>query len=500
MSTSNPKIHVDLVRVFVFTFIGLGSNYVYNILLARFLGPQDFGAYSIGLSIFNIIVAISIAGQDQVLLRFVPRCIANNEPSKVPTLILFSLSIVAGLSAFIALVFWLVSHSIATDVFKDAGLTNVFRAFCIGIPLYVGGVLVLSALQAFHVVKERMFAKYLLEPGIKIVLTFIAFYFGFKSLGAIYSYTVALGASFLAAIVYLNRYTNFRRRTVVFRQEKLELLNYCLPIVAANILNTAASKSDILLIAFFMSAAEAGVYAIVFQTAAIMSIVLLCIESVFTSRFSKYISEKNISHLGDNYKRALRWTIMACSPFFLLAFCFPNELLSVFGRGYEDGFALVQILFLAQLINLSTGSANSMLLMFGKSKIVMFNSIAYSMLLVVLNTFMVQRFGVVGVAISVAIAMLLLNVLRLLEVYYYLRINPYSYASIKILAALFVTICLHFLLLDAVLEYSLPNAFIVLCIFILLLYLSGLDDEDIQMVNTVRKTVKELATSLSKRV
>ena len=81
------KVARGAIFVFVATFIGLGLNYLYGIMLARWLGADKFGLFAMGLSVFNILAVISIMGLDNAALRFIPGAMSAGRMTEVRSLV-----------------------------------------------------------------------------------------------------------------------------------------------------------------------------------------------------------------------------------------------------------------------------------------------------------------------------------------------------------------------------------------------------------------------------
>lgn len=55
----------------VASMFGNGMNYFFMLFLARQLGTEDFGIYALGLTIFNALLLVAIAGVDTGAIKFV---------------------------------------------------------------------------------------------------------------------------------------------------------------------------------------------------------------------------------------------------------------------------------------------------------------------------------------------------------------------------------------------------------------------------------------------
>ena len=70
----NRSIYSILVRGAAISlggkFVGAGLQFISQILLARNLGPSDYGLYSVGWSFFQIIGVIATFGLDYAIIKF----------------------------------------------------------------------------------------------------------------------------------------------------------------------------------------------------------------------------------------------------------------------------------------------------------------------------------------------------------------------------------------------------------------------------------------------
>jgi O-antigen/teichoic acid export membrane protein len=208
------------------------------------------------------------------------------------------------------------------------------------------------------------------------------------------------------------------------------ILRYSLPIMVGIAFSVSASKSDFIILGYLVADSDVGLYAAAFQTAAIMSIILQSVESVIAPYISEAISKNSVENLKEVYQLSLRWVYILGAPLYLFFMLFPDELLAFFGEQFVTAALCFSLLATGQFINIATGSANYMLLMQGKTKWVMVNSIINGSMQVGLNIYLIPQYGIIGAAVSMIAATTLINVLRLIEVYVLLKIHPYSLSLI----------------------------------------------------------------------
>jgi O-antigen/teichoic acid export membrane protein len=81
-----------------------------------------------------------------------------------------------------------------------------------------------------------------------------------------------------------------------------------------------------------------------------------------------------------------------------------------------------------QFITAGVGSAGYLLTMSGYERLESLNTLTVVLLNVVLNYFFIQAYGIIGAGIATSISTGLLNVVRVIEVYRLLHIQPYGVA------------------------------------------------------------------------
>jgi O-antigen/teichoic acid export membrane protein len=139
--------------------------------------------------------------------------------------------------------------------------------------------------------------------------------------------------------------------------------------------------------------------------------------------------------LGKTYVLITSWVFRLALPSFIVLLVFPRELLSVFGRGFTAGATLTVILTLGQLVNSTTGPGGYMLIMSGRPAIQMANNVGALVFNIVLNLWLMPRYGGLGAAIAWATTIAAFNILRVFEVWRFARMVPLSRDLLKGLAA-----------------------------------------------------------------
>jgi O-antigen/teichoic acid export membrane protein len=122
-------------------------------------------------------------------------------------------------------------------------------------------------------------------------------------------------------------------------------------------------------------------------------------------------------------------------PICLVELLFPTQLLSVMGSKFTAGSTALIILAVGQLVNVGTGVTSNLQAMAGHAKTTLLNSLLFLAMSIALDLALIPAFGVLGAAIAAATSTIVVNLLRLWQIYSRLGLLPYDRTFIRPLAA-----------------------------------------------------------------
>src|SRR3989339_179687 len=245
--------------LFIASILGGFSNYLYNIIIGRMLGPANYAEVT---SLLSVIVIASVpSGTIQtVITKFVARYNAHNEQNKIQQL-LKSVSnklLIAGIVLF--LIFILFSRLI-TDFMK---IESIIPVVLLGIVLIPSAVLPVyrGALQGMQ--------KYLdfsisgtLEVFAKLIFGVVLVYFGFKTSGAVLGFSLAGIIALLFTGIQLKGVLNKNIKGREVPDEKIfqELFKYSKNVILNILCFTVLTNSTMILVKHYFLPEQAGMYA-----------------------------------------------------------------------------------------------------------------------------------------------------------------------------------------------------------------------------------------------
>ena len=452
--------------------LGNGLNYAFGIFLARTLGPEEFGLYALALTMFNMLTLAVVFGMDSGVIKFISHHLGEGQSSKARETLVAAASIAFGSGLVAAIGLGLLAHPLAMTVYGKPELALSLLFFAAAIPFATVALVLISALQAFQTVRYTILIKYLWEPIAKFVFAAVLLWAGFQLYGVLISIVLTLVFSAALAIRAAHRlaFSGSEGLPVWNTQEARTLLTYCLPLAVSNLFGVVAPRSDIMILGYWANTQEVGIYLAAFQTAAIMSLVLSAFDTGLAPIISRAWSQKDRARMRDSYQAVSRLSITVSLPIFCCLILFANDILEVFGPEFSNGTAALTILAVGQVFNNATGSANTILLMSGHSRLVMTNTVVMGVALLAATALIIPFWGINGAAIAASTTFILTNVIRTIQVWRLHSIPAFTWGLAKPIIAAAAATGIVFMLHNSVVMLPSP----VLGLALGVLYLTGL--------------------------
>ncbi|MDY6867097.1 MAG: oligosaccharide flippase family protein, partial [Chloroflexota bacterium] len=153
-----------------------------------------------------------------------------------------------------------------------------------------------------------------------------------------------------------------------------------------------------------------------------------------------------------------------------------------------DGATALTILAWANLVNTGTGICGVLLDMSGNTKLKLVNSIVTVILNIGLNILFIPIWGLIGAAIAALVAAVTVNLLRLFEVFFVVRMHPYNISFLKPIFAAITAWAILLIFRSFAFDLNNPiflalNILTLLGVYIAALLLLGLSQEDRAVLN-----------------
>ena len=466
-------------------------GYATQSALARGLGRESFGLYTLGVAVVTAAQIISQFGLDNGVVRYVAHYRAQGDTARVRGTILQAVGLTFAFSLVVAVAIFFGAGTIAG--FFDPDLEPVVRAFAFAVPFFALMSIICWATQGFQTVAYATYTQQILRPLIYLLLVIGVYFVGASLVGIVAAYVISMALGVLIGLFFLRRLfpplLNFRTRP---KFETRALFGVSVPMSVSRATQYANNWTAILVLGIFQPAGVVGLFQAAFRTATFATLVRFAFNGIFSPIISNLHAQENTEDLGRLYKDVTRWTFTGAFAIFLLIVLLTSEILTVFGgKEYAAGATALIIVAFAQLFSTSVGPANRMLAMTDNQTVLMIITTIGALTGVAVCFALIPDFGMIGAAIGAAAAILTENTATLIFVRRRLGFWPYNLVFWKPLAAGLLAAALAYavkvlLALPGLLLTVGAVAAVFGISFLALLLLFGLNDTDREFLGAFR--------------
>ena len=420
-----------MLRAFLSSFsvvmIGVGCAFLTHLILVKILPASEYGIFSFIYSVSLLLSVFSLFGFQNSVVRLIP--VYQNNVAKIKKLITFSrgftflLSIASALIAFSILMLFNFDEKYPVIALLFSLILVPFMVFMRLNSAYLRGL-------------QRSAYSVLYETSLKEIL-FLVFIGGVVFFGGgienSIDVLILLSVSMIVVIIASWFHVHFVVTESKIAENNVEVsrkewINTSFPMMFTIFMQRLLRRSDIIILGLMTHPALVGIYAIAAQFSEAGSISQKVVQSVFSSRASKYYSSNQISELRTLYFQNLLFSVLCTGAFcILILFLFPY-ILAFIDSSYQSAYQALIILLIGHFLMVCTGPAAALLAMTRYEKTVMWITFVVAIGNVIFNIPMIYLYGVEGAAIVTSFFMILRNVISL---FYVIRYKILTTASNK---------------------------------------------------------------------
>ena len=510
---SLQKIAKGTSIIVIGTIIGMLFGFVSRIIVVRCITQSEYGIFSLALVLMSIFATISTLGLQQGSTRYIAYFRGKNEEGKVRGVISSSIKIAIIASVISALILFLSSDIISTNIFHSSALSTPLKFFSIAIPFTVLMGIFTSLFRGFDRVEPNVYFQNILLSVIYISFLAGAILLGLSFLGVLYAYLASIVITCIAFAIYtikklplpihsVKEGADANTATAINPIGK-KLLLFSLPLLAVTMLNMIMSWTDILMLGYFKTTDVVGLYNGALPLAHLIPMTLNSMGFIYVPIVSGLYSKKLIGEMGQTYQVLTKWIFSVTIPLFFILFLFPETVLnSLFGINYIQAAPALRILALGFMFHAFLGLNGLSLMVMGKTRFLMLASSSGAISNVVLNAVFIPILGIVGAALASFLSYTVVNIFNSTKLYQLSKIHPFTRNYVKPIGISIVVSALiyAFTFYLKVEFWMLPFLlFLFLFVYGLLLLLTGsFDKEDVDMILAMEKKAGIDATRIKR--
>lgn len=445
------KIAKGAVLTFMGTGIGMVLVFISRLMVARYVTQSDYGIYSLALVVMNIFTLISVLGLDVGSARQIALYRGKGDGSKVRGVVFSSLLIAVTLSSFLSVVLFFISDLISMRLFNNPELATILRIFSITIPLFNLISILAAIFRGFERAEPSAYFQNILKNLLFTLFLAGVIFLNLQFSGVVWAYVVSMMVTFIAFAVYA-----IKRSPVALQEEKKvpvssmtkELLLFSLPLFGMTISGTLMTFVDTLMLGFFTTSADVGLYNAASPLAQILTMGLYATSFLCIPLMTQLHSKHQNDEIKRSYAVLSKWTFAATLPVFLIFFLFPGATINiVFGSGYVAAATALQILSAGYFVFALFGLNTATLIAMGETHFSMWSIIISMIVNIVLNMVLIPVLGIVGAAIATSVSFVVRSILFSTKLYLVSRAHLFTKNYLKPAIASVVLVLIIYVLI-----------------------------------------------------
>ena len=427
------------------TLFTVAAGYIFKIYLARVLGAEALGIYTLGMTAGGLVSIVGAAGVPQTASRFVAIYVSRGETRKLTRFLWFGALTLLATNTIVGIVMVLGRRWIADRLYHTPVLARYMHFFA--------AIMVLGALTTFlghalagykDVARRTVITNFIGTPA-TMVFSVALLTFGL----GLWGYLAAQVASAILVFLLLSRAiwkltpepgpSDLAPETGVPLFEK-EVLSFAVVLLAMQALEFVGSQTDRIMLGIFLNAREVGVYSVAASMVAFVGLFLQSINQIFAPTIAELFAKGEHDLLSRLYQTLTKWSLGLTIPLALGIMVFAKPLMSIFGPDFREGWPVLVIATIGQLVSCGVGSVGLLLLM-SNQQTRMIRAQAITVFITVgLNLALIPRIGLVGAAIAAAATNISMNLLWFHDVRKRLSLHPSRHGYFSLILPTIVTV------------------------------------------------------------
>lgn len=366
----------------------------FYILVARILGPAEFGILAVALASLTLIADIANVGTDTGIIRFVGKYLKEDK-SKVFKFLKLGLEIKALAFLVVLTIGWLLIPQIAFLVFRNSSFIVPLQLSLLGVGSALAFSFISHAIQAHQ--KYTQWA--LLNIGqnsLRLLMIIVLLFLGLGDLETVLvTYITIPLLGFLVGLLFIPNFLFTKNEFSVAS----EFFHYNKWIALGSLIAATGARIDTFITAKLLSTTQVGIYAAANQLTVVVPQLVFAIATVAAPKLAGMGSRRE----AKLYLQKLQLLVIGLALTILIAIPISFWAIPYFyGPAYIQSIVPFSILLLGQLFFLlALPSHQAIYYYFGQPKLFVIISLFQLLIVSILSWVLIGRWGIIGSATAV---------------------------------------------------------------------------------------------------
>lgn len=425
--------------VFIMSILDAIVAYISRIVMARNLTPEEYGLFTAVFTFITFFLFFRDLGMGHALSKYIPEYIVKGEHQHIKSGIVFVFIFQIISSSILAIILLILAPFLAEQYFKNP----LAKPILLLLLLYVFGSPVFRMFR--HISggfqKMKLFSIFeFLKNSIVLLILLILFYFNTGIYAPAIAYALVCYIVVVITFPFMwKMYPLTKYKMENFKKVSKNLFIFGMPIFATSIAGKIISYVDILILTYYRSLTEVGVYNVILPSAMIFLHFGSSVSVVIFPMFSELWTKKDSRRMTEALRLIQKYSFVIILPAALVAISSSKLLIETFfGAEYVSGTLSLQILIIGMLFYVVAGINNHIISAIGQPKTVAKIIILAMIFNFILNIIIIPIWGIEGAALTTTFSYLMVLILSTNRVVHYIPFKYPKMVWVKLIFAGFV--------------------------------------------------------------
>ena len=383
-----------------------------EVMAARFLGVAGYGLYALAVMVARIGETMAVFGVPLAVNHFLPVHLVRGERARALGTVIGCIPLPLSLAAGFALALWFGGDWVAAHILGQPEAGRFLAVLGLVIPLMALADLLGNVARGFgwalpYVVIHN------LTPHLCMLAVMVTLLVSHgPQIGVAYGQLLGFSAGALVGILFVVQLVRSRIGAVRPVLQPGRLYTYAMPVVLNVVMSLAIVWTDLFMLGVFTDATTVGIYRGCLQVVLVFELIWNAFSAATAPLYTVLIADGRRAELQDTVDNADRLATLLALPLLLVIVVNGADILGLLGPGFTAGAAALLILACGHLVRVAFGAASVVLNIGGRQLLEAGNVALAAVVNLLLNLLLIQVLGLVGAALSTALSLVALSVLR----------------------------------------------------------------------------------------
>lgn len=407
---------------------GMIIGFAVSIYVARNIGAEGVGVLALSNKIIQLLITLGLLGMTQIIIKEVAIAYNKNNFQHVKNVMNTAYWISGSITFVISIILILISPWLANVVFDEPRLKYPLIVFAIVLLPQVMSRIFSSGLIGYKKIWQSNLVQNTLSVFVTAIVLLFLWVLNFKLNVNNVALSYALGRITVTLIVgiywlSLNKY-DYKAEWIGKR-----IIKTSLPLFLVAVSGVIINQFDVLILGLVGGSEEVGLYSVASRLSLLTIIFLQVANSSISPKIAALYSEnkkKELELMIQKTTKILAFLGLVPLVIFIL---FGSNILYIWGSGFDKAYFILLILSIGQFINTASGSVGKILIMSGNEVLESKITIFFASWGIIQSLIMGCIFGIYGVAISQAINISAINIVKAFYIYKKLKIDIFGFSN-----------------------------------------------------------------------